>query len=66
MVEMADDLHLAIATLSDLAGRGDLAIGEAGHLAAVVNETTKALQRPDQDISLQQPLQRLGSLIPAR
>jgi hypothetical protein len=45
MAELADNLPAAIAALSELAGQGDSAFGEAGHLAAVAGEAGRVRQR---------------------
>jgi len=53
MVELANNLPTAIAALSELAGRGDSAFGEAGHLAAVAGEAGRARDRYDSELWLQ-------------
>jgi hypothetical protein len=53
MVELADNLPTAIAALSELAGRGDSAFGEAGHLAAVAGEAGRALELHDNELRVQ-------------
>jgi len=53
MVELANNLPTAIAALSELAGRGDSAFGEAGHLAEVAGEAGRARVRYDSELWLQ-------------
>jgi hypothetical protein len=53
MAELADNLPAAIAALSELAGRGDSAFGEAGHLAAVAGEAGRARDLYDSALRLQ-------------
>jgi len=53
MAELADNLPAAIAALSELAGRGDSAFGEAGHLAAVAGEAGRARDLYDSELRLQ-------------
>jgi len=53
MVDLADTLPTAIAALSELAGRGDSAFGEAGHLAAVAGEAGRARELDDRELGLQ-------------
>ena len=50
MVDLADTLPTAIAALSELAGRGDSAFGEAGHLAAVAGEAGRARDLYDSEL----------------
>ena len=50
MVDLADTLPTAIAALSELAGRGDPAFGEAGHLAAVAGEAGRASKPHDSEL----------------
>lgn len=50
MVHLADNLPASIAALSELAGRGDYAFGEAGYLAAVAGEGGRALERRDTEL----------------
>jgi len=50
MVDLADTLSTAIAALSELAGRGDSAFGEAGHLAAVAGEAGRARDLYDSEL----------------
>ena len=52
MVDLADNLPTAIAALSKLAGRGDPAFGEAGHLAAVADEAGRARELHDRKLGL--------------
>jgi len=53
MVDLADTLPTAIAALSELAGRGDPAFGEAGHLAAMAGEAGRARDLYDSELRLQ-------------
>jgi hypothetical protein len=53
MAELADNLPAAIAALSELAGRGDSAFGEAGRLAAVAGEAGRARDLYDSALRLQ-------------
>ena len=50
MVELADNLPTAIAALSELAGRGDSAFGEAGYLARVAGEAGRASELFDSEL----------------
>jgi len=53
MAELVDNVPMAIAALSELAGRGDPAFGEAGHLAAVAGEAGRAFEQHDGECGLQ-------------
>ena len=53
MVELDDNLPTAIAALSELAGRGDFAFGEAGHLAAMANEAGRARELHERELGVQ-------------